>query len=82
MTPSSQGLEPAHHPGRFNEAGDVVIRMSVQVIAEDIAICESMQRNLGSGSYDTGWLSPNTNAACLPYKTMGSREHRQLTATP
>jgi hypothetical protein len=45
-----------------------VIRMSVQVIAEDIAICESTQRNLGGGSYDTGWLSPNTNAACLPYK--------------
>jgi choline monooxygenase len=35
-----------------------VIRSSSQVTAEDVAICESVQRNLESGSYDTGWLSP------------------------
>ena len=41
-----------------HEANEAVIRTSAQVTAEDIAICESVQRNLESGSYDTGWLSP------------------------
>jgi choline monooxygenase len=40
------------------EARDAVIRSSAQVTAEDIAICESVQRNLETGTYDTGWLSP------------------------
>jgi choline monooxygenase len=41
-----------------HEACDDVIRASSQVTAEDIAICESVQHNLGSGAYDAGWLSP------------------------
>jgi choline monooxygenase len=40
------------------EACDAVIRTSSQVTAEDVAICESVQHNLTSGSYDSGWLSP------------------------
>jgi phenylpropionate dioxygenase-like ring-hydroxylating dioxygenase large terminal subunit len=44
------------HPGD-REACDAVIRSSSQVTAEDIAICESVQRNLESGSYESGWLS-------------------------
>jgi choline monooxygenase len=35
-----------------------VVRVSAQVTAEDVAICEAVQRNLDSGAYDTGWLSP------------------------
>src|SRR4029453_16722311 len=42
------------------EANDAVIRMSSQVTAEDIAICESVQRNLEGGTYSTGWRSHNT----------------------
>jgi choline monooxygenase len=41
-----------------HEANEAVIRTSAQVTTEDIAICESVQRNLESGTYDTGWLSP------------------------
>jgi choline monooxygenase len=40
------------------DACDAVIRSSSQVTTEDVAICESVQRNLESGTYDTGWLSP------------------------
>jgi choline monooxygenase len=40
------------------EANDAVIRTSSQVTAEDMAICESVQRNLECGTYDSGWLSP------------------------
>jgi choline monooxygenase len=40
------------------EANDAVIRASSQVTAEDIVICELVQRNLETGTYDTGWLSP------------------------
>ena len=45
-------------PPGDREARDAVIRSSSQVTAEDVAICESVQRNLESGTYDTGWLSP------------------------
>jgi choline monooxygenase len=41
-----------------SDACDTVIRSSSQVTAGDIAICESVQRNLDSGTYNTGWLSP------------------------
>ncbi len=33
-------------------------RMSAQLMEEDRAICEAVQRNLESGAYDTGELSP------------------------
>jgi choline monooxygenase len=39
-------------------ANDVVVRVSSEVTSEDVVICESVQRNLASGSYGTGWLSP------------------------
>jgi choline monooxygenase len=39
-------------------ANDAVIAVSGEVTAEDIAICEAVQRNLDGGAYDTGWLSP------------------------
>lgn len=34
------------------------LRLTTEVTAEDIAICEAVQRNLDSGVYDEGWLSP------------------------
>jgi choline monooxygenase len=40
------------------DANDEVIRVSSEVTAEDIDICERVQRNLASGAYDVGWLSP------------------------
>jgi choline monooxygenase len=44
------------HPD--DEANQVVIRDSAEITAEDIAICEAVQRNLAGGAYDVGWLSP------------------------
>src|SRR5437764_474901 len=35
-----------------------ILRMSSEVTTEDVAICEAVQRNLDSGVYDEGWLSP------------------------
>jgi choline monooxygenase len=49
-------------------ANDAVIRMSAQVTAEDTAICESVQGNLQSGSYDTGWLSPKHEAGVAAFQ--------------
>jgi choline monooxygenase len=46
-------LRPDDH-----EASEAVLRMSAQVTAEDTAICESVQRNLASGAYEAGRLSP------------------------
>jgi choline monooxygenase len=43
-------------------ANDDVVRVSAQVTAEDVEICEAVQRNLDSGAYDTGWLSPRHEA--------------------
>ena len=37
---------------------DDVVRMSTDVTNEDKAICEAVQRNLDSGVYAAGWLSP------------------------
>jgi choline monooxygenase len=39
-------------------ANDDVMRMSGEVTREDIEICEAVQRNLDSGVYHEGWLSP------------------------
>jgi phenylpropionate dioxygenase-like ring-hydroxylating dioxygenase large terminal subunit len=50
------------------EANDAVIRVSAQVTAEDVAICESVQRNLESGSYDAGWLSPKHEAGVAAFQ--------------
>ena len=35
-----------------------ILRVSSEVTAEDVAICEAVQRNLDSGVYGQGWLSP------------------------
>ena len=45
-----------------------MISTSAQVTAEDTAICESVQRNLQSGSYDTGWLSPRHEAGVAAFQ--------------
>jgi choline monooxygenase len=37
---------------------DEVVRLSLEVLDEDRQICEAVQRNLESGVYDTGRLSP------------------------
>ncbi len=37
---------------------DAAIAMSTAVTAEDKAMCEAVQRNLASGLYSPGWLSP------------------------
>jgi len=39
-------------------ATDAVIAVSAEVTAEDVVICEAVQRNLDGGAYGTGWLSP------------------------
>jgi len=39
-------------------ANEEVVRLSLEVLDEDRAICEAVQRNLESGVYDRGWLSP------------------------
>ena len=49
-------------------ANDAVIGASSQVTAEDIAICESVQRNLEGGTYDTGWLSPRHEAGVAAFQ--------------
>jgi len=49
-------------------ANDAVVRASSQVTAEDMAICESVQRNLEGGTYDTGWLSPRHEAGVAAFQ--------------
>jgi len=44
-------------PGAMEDDTDI-LRVSSEVTAEDIAICEAVQRNLDTGVYDEGWLSP------------------------
>jgi choline monooxygenase len=39
--------------------GDEIMRLSAEVTNEDIAICEAVQRNLDTGVYTEGWLSPH-----------------------
>jgi choline monooxygenase len=46
-------LTPFTEPARRE-----VERFGVEVLDEDRRICEAVQRNLESGAYDTGWLSP------------------------
>jgi choline monooxygenase len=44
-------------PAAQEQNGEVV-RLSLEVLDEDRAICEAVQRNLESGAYDSGRLSP------------------------
>jgi choline monooxygenase len=39
-------------------ANEEIVRLSLEVLEEDRTICEAVQRNLDSGVYDTGRLSP------------------------
>ena len=45
-------------PGTQPESYEESMRMSAQLMEEDRAICEAVQRNLESGAYETGELSP------------------------
>jgi choline monooxygenase len=50
-------------------ANDEAVRLSDEITNEDIAICEAVQRNLGSGIYVEGWLSPRHEAALAAYQS-------------
>jgi choline monooxygenase len=45
-----------------------VVRMSSEVTSEDVAICEAVQRNLDSGIYVDGWLSPRHEAGLAAFQ--------------
>jgi choline monooxygenase len=49
-------------------ANDEVVRMSSEVTSEDVAICEAVQRNLDSGIYLEGWLSPRHEAGLAAFQ--------------
>ncbi|MEY2451907.1 MAG: choline monooxygenase [Acidimicrobiaceae bacterium] len=49
-------------------ANDEVVRMSTEVTNEDKAICEAVQRNLDSGIYAEGWLSPRHEAGLAAFQ--------------
>ena len=44
---------------RDGTVDEEAMKLSNDLLAEDAAICETVQRNLEAGIYDTGWLSPN-----------------------
>lgn len=46
---------------------DEVVRVSANITAEDAAICEAVQRNLESGAYEAGWLSPKHEDALAAF---------------
>jgi choline monooxygenase len=50
------------------DANEEVIRMSSEITAEDVDICEAVQRNLESGIYDEGWLSPRHEAGLAAFQ--------------
>lgn len=49
------------------EAAEVV-KMSSEITAEDVRICEAVQRNLGAGIYRTGRLSPRHENAVFDFQ--------------
>ena len=51
-----------------HRTNDEVIRVSAEITAEDVAICEQVQRNLDSGAYDVGWLSPKHEAGLASFQ--------------
>lgn len=53
-------------PGAGDEI-DEVVRVSAEITAEDAAICEAVQRNLESGAYEAGWLSPKHEGALAAF---------------
>ena len=44
---------------------ETAIQDSLAVMEEDMRICEEVQRNLGAGVYDSGQLSPETEAGTI-----------------
>lgn len=49
------------------EAAEVV-KMSAEITAEDVRICEAVQRNLEAGTYETGRLSPRHENAVFDFQ--------------
>ncbi len=45
-----------------------VVRVSSEITAEDVRICEAVQRNLDAGIYDSGRLSPNHENAVFDFQ--------------
>jgi choline monooxygenase len=45
-----------------------VVRVSSEITAEDVRICEAVQRNLDAGVYDTGRLSPAHENAVFDFQ--------------
>jgi choline monooxygenase len=46
-----------------------ILRLSDEVTREDIAICEAVQRNLDTGVYQEGWLSPRHETAVAAFQS-------------
>jgi len=51
-----------------SSANEAVVQMSSTVTDEDKAICEAVQRNLDSGIYRDGWLSPRHEAGLAAFQ--------------
>jgi choline monooxygenase len=49
---------------------DATVAMSTEVLAEDAAICEAVQRNLAAGAYGTGLLSPRHEAGLALFQRL------------
>ena len=60
FTPLGAGRTRVDYSFFFREGAedDETVKLSTEILDEDRRICEAVQRNLASGAYDTGWLSP------------------------
>jgi choline monooxygenase len=56
-----------------------ILAMSAATLAEDVAICEAVQRNLDTGFYDTGRLSPRHEGGVFHFQ---ERVRAALAAAP
>jgi choline monooxygenase len=56
--------------GTDREAREESTRMSAELMDEDRAICEAVQRNLESGVYDTGELSPKHEQGVAAFQAL------------
>ncbi|MBA2281227.1 MAG: Rieske 2Fe-2S domain-containing protein [Acidimicrobiia bacterium] len=54
-------------PGIGEDELAAVLRVSGEITAEDVAICEAVQRGLASGAYDVGVLSPRHEGAVAAF---------------
>jgi len=55
------------------DAADAAVADSAGVMAEDLAICEAVQRNLEAGVYRQGLLSPETEAGTIYVQSLVRR---------